>query len=122
MLNKRILLTAKLGLISGLLCVPVFAAEDGEEMSRLEQGKTIAFDRFKGNCLACHYVEGGELTGTYGPPLIAMKVRYPDREVLREQIWDATIKNPDTRMPPFGRNRILTEEEIDLVTDYIQSL
>lgn len=122
MLNKRILLTAKLGLISGLLCFPVFAAEDEEEMSRLEQGKAIAFDRFKGNCLACHYVEGGELTGTYGPPLIAMKVRYPDREVLREQIWDATIKNPDTRMPPFGRNRILTEEEIDLVTDYIQSL
>jgi len=122
MLNKRILLTAKLGLISGLLCFPVFAADDGEEMSRLEQGKAIAFDRFKGNCLACHYVEGGELTGTYGPPLIAMKVRYPDREVLREQIWDATIKNPDTRMPPFGRNRILTEEEIDLVTDYIQSL
>jgi len=122
MLNKRILLTAKLGLISGLLCFPVFAAEDEEEMSRLEQGKAIAFDRFKGNCLACHYVEGGELTGTYGPPLIAMKVRYPDREVLREQIWDATIKNPDTRMPPFGRNRILTEKEIDLVTDYIQSL
>jgi sulfur-oxidizing protein SoxX len=122
MLNTRILLIAKLGLISGLLCCPVFAAEDEEEMSRLEQGKAIAFDRFKGNCLACHYVEGGELTGTYGPPLIAMKVRYPDRDVLREQIWDATIKNPDTRMPPFGRNRILTEEEIDLVTDYIQSL
>ena len=122
MWNKKVLLTAKLGLIAGLLCCPVFAAEDSEEMSRLEQGKAITFDRLKGNCLACHYVEGGELTGTYGPPLIAMKVRYPDRDVLREQIWDATIKNPDTRMPPFGRNRILTEEEIDLVTDYIQSL
>jgi len=122
MWNKNILLTAKLGLIAGLLCCPVYAAEGSEEMNRLEQGKAIAFDRFKGNCLACHYVEGGELTGTYGPPLIAMKVRYPDRDVLREQIWDAAIKNPDTRMPPFGRNRILTEEEIDLVTDYIQSL
>ena len=51
-----------------------------------------------------------------------MKMRYPDRDALREQIWDAAIKNPDTRMPPFGRNRILTEEEIDLVTDYIHSL
>ena len=43
-----------------------------------------------------------------------MKVRYPDRDVLRAQISDAAVKNPDTRMPPFGRNRILTEAEIDL--------
>lgn len=122
MLNKKNLQLAKLGVVAGLMCSPVFAAGEGDETSRLEQGKAIAFDRFKGNCLACHYVEGGELTGNYGPPLIAMKIRYPDREVLRAQIWDAAVKNPDTRMPPFGRNRILTEEEIDLVTDYIQSL
>ena len=113
---------AKLSLIGAMLFSPAFAAEGTESMSSLEQGKALAFDRFKGNCLACHYVEGGELTGNYGPPLIAMKVRYPDRDALRAQIWDAAIKNPDTRMPPFGRNRILTEEEIDLVTDYIQSL
>jgi mono/diheme cytochrome c family protein len=25
-------------------------------------------------------------------------------------------------MPPFGRNKILTEKEIDLVTDYVQGL
>ena len=122
MLKKKVLLMAKLSLTGAMLFSPAFAAEDTESMSSLEQGKALAFDRFKGNCLACHYVEGGELTGNYGPPLIAMKIRYPDREVLREQIWDAAVKNPDTRMPPFGRNRILTEEEIDLVTEYIQSL
>ena len=122
MLNKKVLLMAQLGLIGSLLLSPVFAEQESEEMSRLERGKAIAFDRFKGNCLACHYVEGGELTGNYGPPLIAMKIRYPDLDTLREQIWDATIKNPHTRMPPFGRNRILTEEEVDLVTEYIQSL
>jgi len=122
MLNKEFLLAASLSVATGLLCGTVFAAGESEGMSRLEQGKAIAFDRFKGNCLACHYVEGGELTGNYGPPLIAMKIRFPDRDVLRQQIWDAAVKNPDTRMPPFGRNRILTEEEIDLVTDYIQTL
>ena len=122
MLRKKILLMAKLSLTGAMLFSPAFAAEDSESMSSLEQGKALAFNRFKGNCLACHYVEGGELTGNYGPPLIAMKVRFPDRDVLRAQIWDATTRNPDTRMPPFGRNRILTEEEIDLVTDYIQSL
>ena len=113
---------AKLAVIGSLLISPVFADENEAGMSRFEQGKELAFNRIKGNCLACHYVEGGELTGNSGPPLIAMKVRFPNREVLRTQIWDAAIKNPDTRMPPFGRNRILTEEEIDLVTDYIQSL
>ena len=113
---------AKLSVIGGLLCSPVFAAEESDGISQLELGKAIAFNRKQGNCLACHYIEGAELTGNYGPPLIAMKIRFPDRDVLRAQIWDATTKNPDTRMPPFGRNRILTEEEIDLVTDYIQSL
>jgi len=122
MLKEKALLMAKLSLTGAMLFSPAFAAEDTESMSSLEQGKALAFNRFKGNCLACHYVEGGELTGNYGPPLIAMKVRYPDRDALRAQIWDAATKNPDTRMPPFGRNRILTEEEIDLVTDYIQSL
>ena len=122
MAKEKVLLMAILAMLSGLLSIPLFAEEESDAASRLERGKALTFDRTKGNCLACHWVDGGELTGTYGPPLIAMKVRYPDRQVLRAQIWDASVRNPHTRMPPFGRNRILTEEEIDLVTDFIQSL
>jgi sulfur-oxidizing protein SoxX len=51
-----------------------------------------------------------------------MQARYPDRAVLRAQIWDSTVKNPRTTMPPFGRHGILSEQEIDLITDYIHSL
>jgi sulfur-oxidizing protein SoxX len=88
----------------------------------IEKGRLIAFERRKGNCLACHVIAGGELAGNYGPPLVVMKARYPDREELRAQIWDASVRDPNTRMPPFGRHKILTEEEIDLVVDYILTL
>lgn len=122
MLSKTVYLIATIAVLGSLMAGPVFSSGEDEAAARLEQGQAVAFDRKKGNCLACHFIEGGELVGNYGPPLVAMKMRYPDREVLRAQIWDAAVRNPNTRMPPFGRNRILTEEEIDLVTDYIQSL
>lgn len=97
-------------------------AEDTVTADRIEQGKVLAYTRSKGNCLACHQIEGGELTGNYGPPLLLMKARFPDRSVLRAQIWDAGVQMSSTRMPPYGRHRILTEEEIDLVVDYILTL
>jgi len=88
-------------------------------------GKSLAFDRKKGNCLACHAIPSepkAESPGNIGPPLVNMKARYPDRDKLRARIWDETAVNPESVMPPFGRNKILTEEEIDLVTDYVQGL
>jgi len=48
-----------------------------------------------------------------------MKARFPDKAVLREQIWDATVKNPQTIMPPFGKHQALTEKQIDQITDFI---
>jgi sulfur-oxidizing protein SoxX len=90
-----------------------------------ETGKEIAFNRAKGNCLACHAmptVPDAESAGGYGPPLIAMSARYPDKAKLRAQIWDATVANPNTSMIPFGKNKVLTEQEIDKVTDFIYGL
>jgi sulfur-oxidizing protein SoxX len=88
-------------------------------------GKDIAFDRRKGNCLACHgmpTVPDAESTGLYGPPLIAMSARFPDKAKLRAQIWDATAFNPSSTMIPFGKHKVLTEEEIDKVVDFIYGL
>jgi L-cysteine S-thiosulfotransferase len=99
-----------------------FAAEGVAEQA---DGRTLAFDRTKGNCLACHAIPSdkkAEAPGNIGPPLVNIKERYPDRAKLRAQIWDATVANPNSSMPPFGRNKILTEQEIDLVTEYIQGL
>ena len=117
-MTKYLLLAVMI--LAGLPSVSV--AEEPVAADRIEQGKALAFERRKGNCLACHIIEGGELAGNYGPPLLMMKARFPDREVLRAQIWDASVRMSSTRMPPFGRHRILTEEEIDLVVDFILTL
>jgi sulfur-oxidizing protein SoxX len=88
-------------------------------------GKELAFNNRKGNCLACHgmpTVPDAESTGLYGPPLIAMSARFPDKAKLRAQIWDATAFNPSTTMIPFGKHKVLTEEEIDKVVDFIYGL
>jgi sulfur-oxidizing protein SoxX len=90
--------------------------------SVIAQGKELAFNRTKGNCLACHAIDDGELNGEFGPPLIDMKNRYPQKSALKDQIWDATNRNPATSMPPFGKHRMLTDEEIDKVVEYIYSL
>jgi sulfur-oxidizing protein SoxX len=88
----------------------------------VDDGKSIAWSRKKGNCLTCHMVEGGQQVGNTGPPLVQMKARFPNKADLRAQIWDPTKRNPMTNMPPFGRNHILTEKEIDLVVEYLYSL
>lgn len=90
-----------------------------------ETGKDIAFNRSKGHCLACHAMPtlpDADLPGNSGPPLIAMSARFPDKARLRAQIWDPTASNPRSFMPPFGRHGILTEAEIDKLTDFIHGL
>ncbi len=90
-----------------------------------ETGKDIAFNNRKGNCLACHTmptVPDALSGGLYGPPLIAMSARFPDKAKLRAQIWDATALNPATSMIPFGKHGVLTEAEIDKVTDFVYGL
>ena len=88
----------------------------------LTQGREAAFDRQRGNCLACHVMDDGEMPGTVGPPLMMMQQRFPERATLYRQIWDATERNPNSRMPPFGRHGILTQEEIDWIVDYLYTL
>ncbi|MBQ73919.1 MAG: sulfur oxidation c-type cytochrome SoxX [Gammaproteobacteria bacterium] len=104
-----------------ILLVPGISTAVSPEQ-RIEMGKAIAFNRNAGNCLSCHVIADGELPGMIGPPLVQMKLRFPDRSALRSQIWEAAKRNPDTVMPPYGRHSILTEQEVDLVVDFIHSL
>lgn len=111
-----------LAALLGALATMSFPAAAAEGASAVEQGKAIAYDRKKGNCLACHAMDDGTLPGNIGPPLIAMKARFPDKAKLRAQIWDATVANPNSIMIPFGRVKALSEEEIDMIVEYIYTL
>jgi len=119
----KVLTTAGIfALAIGSLSFTPKTANAEEAKSVVEQGKEIAFHRQKGNCLACHKIADGSLPGNIGPELVNMKARYPDKSKLRAQIWDATTVNPNTIMPPFGKHKMLSEEEIDKVVEFIYSL
>ena len=87
--------------------------------SSVAAGEKLAFDRSKGNCLTCHDIKGGDAPGNVGPQLANMKARFPDRKQLAAIIYDETKRNPQTVMPPFGRNLILTDQEINDVIDFL---
>ncbi len=111
-----------IGLVTILSITIGFSAVSAAEMSVADEGKSIAFDRKKGNCLACHAIADGESPGNIAPPLVAMKARYPDKEKLKSQIWDATKVNEESPMPPFGAHKILSSAEIDKVVEFVWGL
>ena len=111
-------IVAALALAIGVLA----SASPARAQSAVSEGQKLAFDRGKGNCLTCHDIKGGDLPGTIGPPLKDIKGKYPDRNELIAIVSDETKRNPSTVMPPFGRNRILTEQEINAVVDFLQTL
>src|SRR6478672_5120671 len=76
-----------------------------QAQSAADEGRNLAFDRGKGNCLTCHAIKGGNLPGTIGPELKDIKSKFPDRNELVGILNDETKRNPQTVMPPFGRNR-----------------
>jgi sulfur-oxidizing protein SoxX len=98
------------------------AIDSAQAQSTVSEGQKLAFDRSKGNCLTCHEIKGGDLPGTIGPALKDIKSKYPDRNDLVAILTDETRRNPQTVMPPFGRNRILTEQEINAIVDFLQTL
>ncbi len=109
-------------LLATFLSVIPTIAQSEDAAAILEEGKKLAFDRKKGNCLACHQIAGGELAGNIGPPLIAMQARFPDKSKLRTQIGDPVTPNENTIMPPFISHRIISEAELDKIVDFIHSL
>ncbi len=107
-----------------VMLFPTLAAAAKPDAS--ETGRNIILSRKLGNCLACHSIPGlgkdNVLPGNIGPTLQNMKSMFSSKKQLRAHIWDETRFNPNTSMPPFGKHKILTDQQIDKVVDYLYGL
>ena len=122
MKNKLIHALAAAAVAASVFAAPTVSVA-GDTAKMIEEGKKLAFSRSKGNCLACHMIKGGSLPGNIGPALIAMKLRYPDKQKLRDKIWGKPeLEVKYSMMPPFGRHAILSEDEIDKIVEFIYTL
>ena len=71
------------------------------------------------HCEQCHEIKGIQNFGNIGPSLVNVKSRFPNRKDVVAIISDETKRNPQTVMPPFGRDLILTSKEINVIVDYL---
>ena len=109
-------------LLTGGVFVHSMLPGRADDAPNVAAGRRLAFEIAKGNCLACHQFPGDPGANTLaniGPPLLAIRSRFPDRNVLRSRLWDPMQANPNTAMPPFGRHKILSRDEIELIIDYL---
>jgi len=108
--------------LSAVAALGLFAQMSPAAAVESLDGQQLAFDRSKGNCLTCHEIKGGDAPGNVGPKLSDMKGRFPDRKELVAIISDETKRNPQTVMPPFRRNLILNDAEIQAIVDFLYTL
>lgn len=102
---------------SFLISQDAIAAEKAK--TPLEQGKELTINL----CQACHQFEGTNQAGTVGPPILAMKARFPDRKKLYEIIYNPHVAIKSyTMMPPFGRNGLVDDNQIQLIIDFLYTL
>jgi mono/diheme cytochrome c family protein len=80
---------------------------EGGESAMAGEGKSI----FSANCASCHTLEAAAATGTVGPDLDELK---PDEAAVEKQVI-----NGGGAMPAFGKDEILTPEEIEAVSKYV---
>jgi L-cysteine S-thiosulfotransferase len=96
------------GMFAAAVLGPAANAESADALTLIRQ-----------NCEQCHEIKGLQNFGNIGPSLLDLKERYSDRKEIAAIIFDETKRNPQTTMPPFGRNLILNTDEIATLVDYL---
>ncbi|NOY53485.1 MAG: sulfur oxidation c-type cytochrome SoxX [Deltaproteobacteria bacterium] len=123
--REKVLFKGFFGVLAGVVILSViFAAPIWAHAGNAGNGEKIVKTRKLGNCISCHYLPGVESPGDIGPSLVDVMRGFTkaDRKVVRQWVRDARRFNPDTIMPPFGPNKLLTPEQIDDVVEYLFTL
>lgn len=122
---KKEVVNLVIGILDSLF-VFMFAFNNiAQTESSIDRGRQIAHDHFKGNCLACHQMpkdKSAKSKANIAPALIDIKIKYPEKENLFDRIYDPSSINPNTIMPPYGKNSILSTQEISDLIDYLYTL
>ena len=119
--RSTLCLTATLLSLSFVLAIDFANAEP----EPVPSGRELAHSYDHGNCLACHSAptdKNAITLANIAPPFMDMKRRFPSKDKLFKQIWDARDTHPETIMPPFGAHSILSETEIRRIIDYLYTL
>ena len=98
--------------------------EKGFAKDNLTKGACVIVIRRKGNCMACHQMQGLS-SGDVATPLSNMKARYggeDGKKRLRAQIENPHAAVKGSVMPPFGRYDILGKDEITQLVDFLLTL
>lgn len=99
---------------------PQAKALEGPLNGNAEKGKQLAQARDRGNCLACHVIKGGSQPGSRGPDLSHYGNAGRSDAETYTMVHDMRTRNPETLMPPFGTNEILSEQEIRDIVAFLQ--
>ncbi|NQY25021.1 MAG: sulfur oxidation c-type cytochrome SoxX [Campylobacteraceae bacterium] len=114
-------LTKSILMISSLI---VFSTSGllANEMDMVKQGEKIFMTKGLGNCLACHDIQGKEVNGpgSMGPKLQYLS-SWPKEEIFNK-IYDPYTTNPISAMPAFGKNGWLSDNEINALVAYLQTI
>lgn len=102
----------------------------------VENGRKVAIDRKKGNCLACHEMPIPEqpFHGKIAPTLVGVADRY-DAGEIRLRVVNPKIVNEDTIMPAFYKNdgfhrvlkkfegkTVISAQEVEDIIAYLMTL
>ena len=122
---KKKVVNLVIGILDSLFVFMFAFTNIAQTESSIDRGRQIAHDHFKGNCLACHQMpkdKRAKSKANIAPALIDIKIKYPEKESLFDRIYDPSSINPNTIMPPYGKNSILSTQEISDLIDYLYTL
>ena len=89
------------------------------------KGQKLAFDRSRGGgCLACHVMGPAtqEVPGNVGPDLSSIGAAGRPDQYLFNAVFDARVHNPQTVMPPWGKNGFYSQDEIADIVAFLKTL